>query len=501
MVTAQQESPISGLVRWLQIPNARAEVSFDNIVMALGAIVLPVGLARLFADGPIGNLNIAGPLAATTTGPVPFLLAGFVSLAIAAGFLFVPALAQFRAAALGGAGAGAFMLAESVSRIGDTPKGGFAIVLLTFLSLGLFVFPKTRNLFFLGATLYSMWLLLVVLVSDNETPFMLTNAVFPGVFFSSSVTSGVSLGFAVVCLIAVWFLDFSNAQGLAAPFAAVGIVAAGSGVGQGPNAGVSILAFALGAAALWVGAWGGRRGTAWAGAVGMFVSLARLYSSFDNRAGGLVIVVLALILLAIAGRNLIPGVAKAMNGIAANNAVMPGGAQPAFPGQQFPQGNGGQDFNNPNPGAGFGQPVGGVGNQNPGAGFGQQQADGIADPANQAAFNQPASGFPQADPNNAAGAPGQFGAAQEFQAPGQASEQAQFQPGAFGGAEQIDTPTAAAYPSQEAAAPGTQAGDGEIKEANWYADPTERYDHRWHDGVNWTEHVATAGNSAVDPIN
>ncbi len=34
----------------------------------------------------------------------------------------------------------------------------------------------------------------------------------------------------------------------------------------------------------------------------------------------------------------------------------------------------------------------------------------------------------------------------------------------------------------------------------WHPDPTGRHDHRWWDGTRWTEHVADAGVSAVDPL-
>jgi hypothetical protein len=34
----------------------------------------------------------------------------------------------------------------------------------------------------------------------------------------------------------------------------------------------------------------------------------------------------------------------------------------------------------------------------------------------------------------------------------------------------------------------------------WHPDPTGRHDHRWWDGTRWTEHVADAGVSGVDPI-
>lgn len=35
--------------------------------------------------------------------------------------------------------------------------------------------------------------------------------------------------------------------------------------------------------------------------------------------------------------------------------------------------------------------------------------------------------------------------------------------------------------------------------ANWYPDPWGRHEHRYYDGVNWTEHVASHGRQAVDP--
>jgi hypothetical protein len=34
----------------------------------------------------------------------------------------------------------------------------------------------------------------------------------------------------------------------------------------------------------------------------------------------------------------------------------------------------------------------------------------------------------------------------------------------------------------------------------WLPDPTGKHDHRWWDGEQWTEHVADAGEAAVDPI-
>lgn len=36
--------------------------------------------------------------------------------------------------------------------------------------------------------------------------------------------------------------------------------------------------------------------------------------------------------------------------------------------------------------------------------------------------------------------------------------------------------------------------------AAWLPDPTGKHDHRWWDGDRWTEHVADAGQAAVDPL-
>jgi uncharacterized protein YxjI len=36
--------------------------------------------------------------------------------------------------------------------------------------------------------------------------------------------------------------------------------------------------------------------------------------------------------------------------------------------------------------------------------------------------------------------------------------------------------------------------------ANWYPDPTRRYEHRYWDGTAWTDHVSTNGITASDPI-
>lgn len=36
--------------------------------------------------------------------------------------------------------------------------------------------------------------------------------------------------------------------------------------------------------------------------------------------------------------------------------------------------------------------------------------------------------------------------------------------------------------------------------AGWYADPTDRFDHRYWDGSTWTEHVSRNGQATIDPL-
>lgn len=36
--------------------------------------------------------------------------------------------------------------------------------------------------------------------------------------------------------------------------------------------------------------------------------------------------------------------------------------------------------------------------------------------------------------------------------------------------------------------------------SGWYADPTQRHEYRYHDGVVWTEHVADRGQVTSDPL-
>lgn len=58
------------------------------------------------------------------------------------------------------------------------------------------------------------------------------------------------------------------------------------------------------------------------------------------------------------------------------------------------------------------------------------------------------------------------------------------------------TPVQAPAGSEESA---TQATD-EGTVPDWYPDPLGRFEHRYHDGTRWTEHVSRDGEAAEDPI-
>ena len=49
---------------------------------------------------------------------------------------------------------------------------------------------------------------------------------------------------------------------------------------------------------------------------------------------------------------------------------------------------------------------------------------------------------------------------------------------------------------QEAARLAASAG----RTAGWYTDPTTRFDHRYWDGLVWTDHVSRNGEAVVDPL-
>ena len=56
----------------------------------------------------------------------------------------------------------------------------------------------------------------------------------------------------------------------------------------------------------------------------------------------------------------------------------------------------------------------------------------------------------------------------------------------------------AAEPAAEAAE-ATAAAAGGAAPAGWYADPSSRYELRYWDGNQWTEHVSRAGQQYTDP--
>ena len=36
--------------------------------------------------------------------------------------------------------------------------------------------------------------------------------------------------------------------------------------------------------------------------------------------------------------------------------------------------------------------------------------------------------------------------------------------------------------------------------AGWYPDPTQRHEHRYYDGTEWTDHVSDQGVASTDPL-
>ena len=62
-----------------------------------------------------------------------------------------------------------------------------------------------------------------------------------------------------------------------------------------------------------------------------------------------------------------------------------------------------------------------------------------------------------------------------------------------------DAPSASqAAPAASAPSATVSAGAPSVP-ANWYPDPSKRYELRYWNGSAWTEHVATGGVQAVDP--
>ncbi|HWL43944.1 MAG TPA: DUF2510 domain-containing protein [Ilumatobacter sp.] len=67
-------------------------------------------------------------------------------------------------------------------------------------------------------------------------------------------------------------------------------------------------------------------------------------------------------------------------------------------------------------------------------------------------------------------------------------------PGSVPAAEQVAEPVAEAV-----AEPVQQAAAANAAPAGWYADPSSRFELRYWDGAQWTEHVSRAGQQYTDP--
>jgi hypothetical protein len=78
-------------------------------------------------------------------------------------------------------------------------------------------------------------------------------------------------------------------------------------------------------------------------------------------------------------------------------------------------------------------------------------------------------------------------------------------------AAEPDSPVTAAGTEPEMASPGSTAEDGGSgaatggpavagPPADWYPDPSGRYELRYWDGGQWTEHASTGGQQVVDPL-
>jgi hypothetical protein len=64
----------------------------------------------------------------------------------------------------------------------------------------------------------------------------------------------------------------------------------------------------------------------------------------------------------------------------------------------------------------------------------------------------------------------------------------------------VEQPPAQAMPAQEPVQQQQEAVQPESTvPAGWYADPSSRYELRYWDGNQWTEHVSRAGQQYTDP--
>ena len=504
METTQKAGSLDGALSWLSVPNSRSELRLDSLLVATSGVMIPLGLARLFAGGPLG---LGRPV--DIPGSLPLFLAGLITLGVAATVLFVKSLSSLRPFGISAAVMVAVLFAEAFSRVGDTPKGGLGMFFFALISAGLFVLPKTRHVVFLGAVLFTGWRFLLLLSADGDTPTTFATGMNPTLNPGfTNVGAVISIFLAGLCLAAVFVFDSQNTPGLALPFAAVGILIAAVAVRGNINFVVSVLALLLAGAAVWVGSRSERRGVAWAGAAGIVLALGRLYDGFDHRISGFFLLLLGLGVLGFAARDTVSVLGSRLGNAGRNKAVVPPGAVPGQPGVVGQNPNQAQPFGAPSPAfpsqpvAGQGQPVEG---QNP-TGYVQsasgQQPDKAPDGVSEVDNYQLAEAQTEVH-----GEPDLDSTVQQ-----PAIEDPAFgnnaQPGAPHVAGSFDETNSDTAPSSddltaghETAAIGEpEGGDTQHAEPNWYADPTERYDHRWHDGVNWTEHVATAGNSAVDPL-
>lgn len=84
--------------------------------------------------------------------------------------------------------------------------------------------------------------------------------------------------------------------------------------------------------------------------------------------------------------------------------------------------------------------------------------------------------------------------------PGMKPEEAATVGGPLGDTAPQSAPQAAPTSAPAASAPSATASAGApTVPANWYPDPSKRYELRYWNGSAWTEHVATGGVQSVDP--
>jgi hypothetical protein len=67
--------------------------------------------------------------------------------------------------------------------------------------------------------------------------------------------------------------------------------------------------------------------------------------------------------------------------------------------------------------------------------------------------------------------------------------------------ETVTTPVQASTPASTVSSPGASSSSQDAPEvpANWYKDPSGRFELRYWSGSQWTEHVSTAGKQSTDP--